>query len=165
MADEKSREVTVRDLQVQALLEMLKDGSQPEREAYHLIVEQEQKIAELERFISKQGGQYDYEPADVERYLCEREKPGKLTIKVDVDVEDAIRALKAVQREARKATQALRELEKAAAKVTEEYEIKAYGTAKLNIDNREEGQSVDINGPARIIIERISEELRNWPRG
>lgn len=138
MADkhEKSREVTVRDLQVQALLEMLKDGSQPEREAYHLIVEQEQKIAELER------------------YLCEREKPGKLTIKVDVDVEDAIRGLKAVQREARKATQALRELDKAAAKVTEEYEIKAYGTAKLNIDNREEGQSVDINGPARIIIER-----------
>jgi hypothetical protein len=34
-----------------------------------------------------------------------------LTVKLDVDASDAIRALKAIQREARKATQALRELE------------------------------------------------------
>jgi phage-related minor tail protein len=36
---------------------------------------------------------------------------GELTVKVDIDASDAIRALKALQREARKATQALRELE------------------------------------------------------
>jgi hypothetical protein len=36
---------------------------------------------------------------------------GNLTVKLDVDASDAITALKAIQREARKATQALRELE------------------------------------------------------
>jgi hypothetical protein len=34
----------------------------------------------------------------------------ELTVKVDVDVSDALTGLKAIQREAKKATQALREL-------------------------------------------------------
>lgn len=37
----------------------------------------------------------------------------ELSVKVDVDIAEAIRGLKAVQREAKKATQALRELESA----------------------------------------------------
>ncbi|WP_187386123.1 hypothetical protein [Paenibacillus tuaregi] len=38
---------------------------------------------------------------------------GELGVKVNVDITDAIRGLKAVQREAKKAAQALRELETA----------------------------------------------------
>jgi hypothetical protein len=38
---------------------------------------------------------------------------GSLHVKVDVDVSDALTGLKALQREAKKATQALRELEEA----------------------------------------------------
>ena len=50
--------------------------------------------------------------ADFKQSREEQRKPfGELTVKVDVDASDAIRALKALQREARKATQALRELE------------------------------------------------------
>jgi DNA-directed RNA polymerase subunit L len=41
-----------------------------------------------------------------------------LTVKLDVDASDAITALKAIQREARKATQALRELESEAAELS-----------------------------------------------
>jgi type IV pilus biogenesis protein CpaD/CtpE len=40
-------------------------------------------------------------------------KSRELTIKVDVDVSEALTGLKALQREAKKATQALRELEEA----------------------------------------------------
>lgn len=50
--------------------------------------------------------------ADFKQSREEQRKPfGELTVKLDVDASDAIRALKALQREARKATQALRELE------------------------------------------------------
>lgn len=38
-------------------------------------------------------------------------KSRELTIKIDVDISDALTGLKAIQREAKKATQALRELE------------------------------------------------------
>lgn len=47
-----------------------------------------------------------YEPA-----VENESKPSGLTIKIDVDVSEAITGLKAVQREAKKATQELRELE------------------------------------------------------
>jgi phage-related minor tail protein len=40
-------------------------------------------------------------------------KARELTVKVDVDVSEALTGLKALQREAKKATQALRELESA----------------------------------------------------
>lgn len=40
-----------------------------------------------------------------------REDIGSLKVKIDVDVSEALTGLKAVQREARKATQALREME------------------------------------------------------
>jgi len=41
----------------------------------------------------------------------------ELTVKVNVDVEDALKALKALQREARKAARALREVEEAQQRV------------------------------------------------
>ena len=93
MADEKSREdytgdCRVDELRLDKLLETLKNGSVPEREAYWRIIEQKRKITELERII--------------------REK--EEAAKIDVDVAETIRGLKAVQREARKATRALREL-------------------------------------------------------
>ena len=44
-------------------------------------------------------------------------KAGELTVKLDVDASDAITALKAIQREARKATQALREFESEASRL------------------------------------------------
>jgi hypothetical protein len=53
--------------------------------------------------------------ADMADFKQSREV-GNLTVKLDVDASDAIRALKALQREARKATQALRELEAEVAK-------------------------------------------------
>lgn len=40
-----------------------------------------------------------------------RKKAGELTVKIDVDVSEALTGLKAVTREAREATKALRELE------------------------------------------------------
>jgi hypothetical protein len=40
-----------------------------------------------------------------------REEKRNLTVKIDVDVSDALTGLKAIQREARNAVQALRELE------------------------------------------------------
>lgn len=42
-----------------------------------------------------------------------REEIGNLTVKLDLDASDVISGLKAVQREAKKATQAIRELETA----------------------------------------------------
>ncbi len=47
---------------------------------------------------------------------------GDLLVKVDIDISDALTGLKALQREARKATQALRELE---AKVSDANELLA----------------------------------------
>jgi hypothetical protein len=55
--------------------------------------------------------------ADFKQSREEQRKPfGELTVKLDIDASDAIRALKALQREARKATQALREFEAEVAK-------------------------------------------------
>jgi hypothetical protein len=53
------------------------------------------------------------EAADID--VGPRKPFGELTVRLDVDASDAITALKAIQREARKATQALRELEAVAA--------------------------------------------------
>jgi hypothetical protein len=54
------------------------------------------------------------EPTEI--CIGQRKSLSELTVKLDVDASDAIRALKALQREARKATQALRELEAEVAK-------------------------------------------------
>lgn len=47
----------------------------------------------------------------------ERKKAGDIYVKVHVDVEDALKGLKAIQREARKAARALREVEEAQQRV------------------------------------------------
>ncbi|MDR9852907.1 hypothetical protein RJP21_04735 [Paenibacillus sp. VCA1] len=51
-----------------------------------------------------------------------------LTVKINVDIAEALTGLKAVQREAKKATQALRELEA---------EVQADGSGKLAVFNRD----------------------------
>lgn len=43
--------------------------------------------------------------------ILKRKKAGELTVKIDVDVSEALTGLKAIQREARDAVKALRELE------------------------------------------------------
>lgn len=43
--------------------------------------------------------------------MADKQSRGDLTVKIDVDVSEALTGLKAVQREAREATKALRELE------------------------------------------------------
>lgn len=45
--------------------------------------------------------------------ILKRKKAGELTVKIDVDVSEALVGLKAIQREARDAVKALRELEAA----------------------------------------------------
>lgn len=51
-----------------------------------------------------------------------------LTVKLDVDVSEAISGLKAVQREAKKATQELRELESVTSGENHEYRVKEHAT-------------------------------------
>lgn len=102
-----------------------------------------------------------------------------LSVKVDVDVSEALTGLKALQREAKKATQALREVETAwdysEGSITHEvlanaptyllqqelskrvgvttYEIAPHGAnAKLMIDNVNTGQTVTIEGPAIVTV-------------
>jgi hypothetical protein len=78
-------------------------------------------------------------------------KAGELTVKLDVDASDAIRALKALQREARKATQALRELEVEAEKQAKDQTV----NITVNIFT-EPGSDIDVDK----IAEDISEKLR-----
>lgn len=74
--------------------------------------------------------------ADFKQSREEQRKPfGELTVKLDVDASGAIRALKALQREARKTTQALRELE-----------------AEVNCSNRKARELVD------DVFERLERE-------
>jgi hypothetical protein len=89
-----------------------------------------------------------------------------LHIKVNVDVSEALTGLKALQREAKKATQALRELEDAQSTLSiheelvrregvKEYIVDAHGCfAKLSIDNGDYGFSEVIEGPARIVVNK-----------
>ncbi|TGA95624.1 hypothetical protein E4665_17785 [Sporolactobacillus shoreae] len=71
----------------------------------------------------KQGGSIEKdkmpkEAMDVYQDCVRKVKPdhgkqiGELTVKVNIDCSDALKGLKAVQREAKKATQALKELDK-----------------------------------------------------
>ncbi|KQL18843.1 BC1881 family protein [Cytobacillus solani] len=90
----------------------------------------------------------------------------ELSIAVKVDVSEALTGLKAIQREAKKATQALRELEAAHSTKSlhealvqregvEEYFVNAHGgSAKISIDNGAEGSNFTVEGPARIVVNR-----------
>lgn len=102
-----------------------------------------------------------------------------LSVKVDVDVSEALTGLKALQREAKKATQALREveseydlsvgsylhailtqlptellqLELSKREGVTTYEVAPHGAnAKLTIDNVNSGQTVVIEGPAIVTV-------------
>jgi hypothetical protein len=78
---------------------------------------------------------------------------GELTVKLDVDVADAIRALKALQREARKATQALRELE------TEVAKAKTTNIPVIKIDDRYDAEKI-----AKELAEKMREMERRFTR-
>lgn len=56
---------------------------------------------------------YNGNPAELNGNDPEVMNPGLLTVKLDIDASDAVTALKSIQREARKAAAALRELESA----------------------------------------------------
>ena len=75
---------------------------------------------------------------------------GNLTVKLDVDASDAIRALKALQREARKATQALRELESEVAKAKT-------SNITVNIPNITIKDEADVEKIAKELTKRLHE--------
>lgn len=104
-----------------------------------------------------------------------------LSVKVNVDVSEALTGLKALQREAKKATQALREVESeydlsvgsylhailtqlptellqrelSKREGVTTYEIAPHGAiAKLTIDNVNTGQTVTIEGPAIVTVNK-----------
>jgi phage-related minor tail protein len=79
---------------------------------------------------------------------------GELTVKLDVDASDAIRALKAIQREARKATQALRELEADVAKAKTT-------NITVNIPNITVKDEADVEKIARELSKRLDKLLIN----
>lgn len=110
-------------------------------------------------------------------YLGSRKSPSSLTVKIDVDVLDAVSGLKAVQREAREATKALRELESTQKltmyeatdalpipKFTDEPDLSEVTTSRLQRElSRREGVksrllgdgefgSMSAIGPARILV-------------
>ncbi|WP_102271293.1 hypothetical protein [Cytobacillus massiliigabonensis] len=62
--------------------------------------------------------------------MAEKNNSRELSIKLDVDVSEALTGLKAVQREAKKATQALRELEAAQQKFNQPITV-----APLTVDS------------------------------
>lgn len=90
----------------------------------------------------------------------------EISARINVDVSEALTGLKAVQREAKKATQALRELEAAQSTKSlhealiqregvEEYIVDAHGGfAKIHIDNGQTGGNYTVEGPARIVVNR-----------
>jgi phage-related minor tail protein len=61
-------------------------------------------------------------------------KSRELTIKIDVDITDALTGLKAIQREAKRATQALRELEQASAKAIKYTRVGEIECFEVNTD-------------------------------
>lgn len=94
-------------------------------------------------------------------------------LKVDVDVSEALTGLKALQREAKKATQELRELETVRGDISTlthvptcelqrelesregvtTYKLGSYGTyANLRMVNADGGDSVFIEGPAIVTV-------------
>jgi len=111
-------------------------------------------------------------------YMTDKMSRG-LSVKVDVDVSEALTGLKALQREAKKTTQALREveseydlsvgsylhailtqlptellqLELSKREGVTTYEVAPHGAnAKLTIDNVNSGQTVVIEGPAIVTV-------------
>jgi hypothetical protein len=105
---------------------------------------------------------------------------GNLTVKLDVDASDAIRALKALQREARKATQALRELEAITTKLHEgeivlpkkaveemlrewrelaERAIKPPTNISVNIPEIKVNDKADVEKIARELVDDVFERL------
>src|SRR5690625_5837165 len=95
--------ITTNDLQRQAikdaLAEELKDKRVLKDEALALIDEDERKLAELERLVKEK----DYLPDG---------KPSDIAITFTADVDEAVTDLKRLQRELRKTTQDLHELER-----------------------------------------------------
>lgn len=96
--------ITTNDLQRQAikdaLAEELKDKRVLRDEALALIDEDERKLAELERLAKEKGSLPDGKPSDI-------------AITISADVDEAVTGLKRLQRELRKTTQEVRELESA----------------------------------------------------
>lgn len=103
------------------------------------------------------------------------EKLSGLSVKVDVDVSEALTGLKALQREAKKATQELRELETVRGDISTlshvptcelqselerregvtTYKLGRYGTyANLRTVSADGGESVFIDGPAIVTVNK-----------
>lgn len=70
-----------------------------------------EKKAEFTERAEQLREQLDLEPETIESYGGKPNGVGALSVKIDVDVSDAITGMKALQREAKKATQALKETE------------------------------------------------------
>jgi hypothetical protein len=86
---------------------------------------------------------------------------GELTVKLDVDASDAIRALKALQREARKATQALREFESEASRLESEVAKAKTTNITVNIPNIAVKDDVEIDKFLRDWRELAQKHLRD----
>jgi len=105
-------------------------------------------------------------------YMTDKMSRG-LSVKVDVDVSEALTGLKALQREAKKATQELRELETVRGDISTlthvptcelqrelerregvtTYKLGSYGTyANLRMVSADGGDSVFIEGPAIVTV-------------
>jgi hypothetical protein len=83
---------------------------------------------------------------------------GGLNVKVDVDVSEAIAGLKAVQREARKATQALREVDRSTACV---HEIDRLADFILREYPHEPGSIGDSESAVDVAIRLLSGDRAN----
>jgi hypothetical protein len=90
-----------------------------------------------------------------------RKPLSELTVKLDVDASDAIRALKALQREARKATQALRELESEASRLEAEVAKAKTTNITVNIPNITVKDDVEIDKFLRDWRELAQKHLRD----
>jgi hypothetical protein len=100
----------------------------------------------------------------VEQKAADIDVGTELTVRLDVDVSDALTGLKAIQREAREAVKALKELEASTKTLHEalvkregvdEYTVDAHGGyAKISIDNGESGENIIVEGPAKIVVNR-----------
>jgi arsenate reductase-like glutaredoxin family protein len=96
------------------------------------------------------------EAADID--VGPRKPFGELTVKLDVDASDAITALKAIQREARKATQALREFESEASRLEAE-------VAKAKLEQLAALEHEQWAHWTRYMLDNLTEEnIARWRR-
>ena len=78
----------------------------------------------------------------------------ELATKINIDVEEGIKGLKAIQREVKATTKALKELESIALgyKHTDEFMVKEAGQADITIDNGTDNRVYSVHAPARIVV-------------